>query len=107
MSDETPYTNRELDGKFDAVSEVSNNNRSALIDKIENLQNVVELRIADLTKHTADSLSRIELTTEGTSKKQDFTNGKLRKVIVALIFLAGLTIGLGLTEAKLILPLLM
>lgn len=91
----TPYSNRELDEKFKALG-----------DKVENVQNVLELKMTDGHKTTTDSLSRIEIGQEATNKKLDFTNGKVRKITIALVLLFGVCIGLGFTEAKIFLPLL-
>jgi hypothetical protein len=101
MSD-APYTNRELDAKFEAVAQVSTTNRQALEAAINNIQNVIELRLSDLTKNTADSLSRIELQNDALDKKSDaidakvsFTNGKVRKINIAIVLLAGIIIGMN------------
>lgn len=65
--DAQPYSNRELDAKFDSIHEK--------LDLV-------------LTQTTA-------------------TNGKVRKIILTLALVSGLVIGLGLTEASRVLPLLL
>ena len=42
---------------------------------------------------TANSLSRIEIKTESIESQAKFTNGKVRKIIIALVFLGGIVIG--------------
>lgn len=39
------------------------------------------------------SLSRIELAQDTLDRNQKFTNGKVRKIIIALVFLGGIVIG--------------
>ena len=46
----------------------------------------------------SNSLSRIELALDTTNKKLDYTNGKIRKIIMAMIGLGGILIGLGFKE---------
>lgn len=93
MPDETHYSNRELDEKFERVAEVSNENRHSINNKMQGMQNILELRLADLTKNTADSLSRIELSNASIDAKVSYTNGKVRKIIIALLLLGGIVIG--------------
>lgn len=91
------FSDRELENRFKEVSETSNDNRAILTDKIDDVQNVIELKLGTFEHNTRESLTRIET-------QVAFTNGKLRKVIVALIFLSGLSLGFGIIDAKVILP---
>jgi hypothetical protein len=79
MSDRK-YTDGEIDGK-----------NALVLEKIGNLQNVLELRMGEFEKDTRDSLARIET-------QVAFTNGKVRKLIMALILVGGIVIGLGFTQ---------
>lgn len=101
------YSNRELDEKFKMLADKGADDAHLTRNKIQNVQNVLELKIADNQAATANSLTRIEHSMEAIETQVKFTNGKVRKIIVAMIFLAGVVIGLGFTEAKLILPLLL
>lgn len=87
MTDKT-YSDREIDAK-----------NGAIIEKIGDLQNVLELKMTTFENDTRNSLSRIEV-------QVGFTNGKVRKLILALIFLAGVIVGLGILDARVITPLL-
>lgn len=42
---------------------------------------------------TANSLSRIEIKTEAIETQAKYTNGKVRKIIIALVLIAGILIG--------------
>jgi hypothetical protein len=42
---------------------------------------------------TSNSLSRIEIKTESIDTQARYTNGKVRKIIIALVFLGGIVIG--------------
>jgi hypothetical protein len=85
---EDRYNNREIDSKHQAV-----------LEKIDNLQNVLELKISTFENDTRQSLQTIEA-------QVGYTNGKVRKIIIALIFIGGLTIGLGFDKADLLIGLL-
>lgn len=100
------YSDREIDLKLQSVVDASNNNRSSIITELKNVQNVLELKITDIQMQNASSLSRLEKTTEDIAAQAAYTNGKLKKTIMALIFLAGVMVGLGFLEAKTILPFL-
>lgn len=76
MSDD-PYSKREIDQITATITE-----------KVENVQNVLELKISENHKATVDSLSRIET-------QVAYTNGKVKKITLALVLLAGVCIGLG------------
>ena len=82
------YTNRELDGQHQAI-----------LDKIDNLRNVLELRMGTFENDTRNSLSRIET-------QVSYTNGKVRRITVILVFVIGLVVGLGFVDVRSILPLL-
>jgi hypothetical protein len=84
---ERPYQNREIDTLI-----------LRLGDKIDNMKNVFELKMAENHNANVGSLTRIEQSTEAIDKKVAYTNGKVRKITVALVLLAGITIGLGFTE---------
>jgi hypothetical protein len=90
-----PYENREIDAKIQTLMDKLDDNSHLTRNKIQAVQNVLELRIADDHKAVADSLSRIEVKQDAHGKKLDYTNGKVRKIIMAIIGLAGILIGLG------------
>lgn len=87
------------DEKFKNLAAKIEDSAHELKNKIQNIQNVIELKMSDNHKNVADSLQRVELA-------QAYTNGKVRKITVFLVFLSGIVIGLGFTEAKVLLPLL-
>lgn len=93
------YSNRELDLKLEAVKQTSTNNSEVIIDKMQNMQNALELRITDNDRDYRGSLTRIET-------QVAFTNGKVRKIIIALILLFGISIGLGFDKADILVKLL-
>lgn len=84
-----PYENREIDEKFKVLAE-----------KMQGVQNNIELRIGDNHKSVTDSLSRIET-------QVAFTNGKVKKIILAIIGIAGVLIGLGIEQVGPFLSLLL
>jgi len=73
--------------------------RQGITDKLEEIskslqdQNKSLLEQRDEAYRTANSLSRIEIRTESIEKQATFTNGKVRKIIIALVFLTGIVIG--------------
>jgi hypothetical protein len=107
MTEEKPYSVRELDEKFAHVTQVSNDNRHALSTKIQNLQNVMELRLSDMAKNNADSLQRIELSTNAIDQKVAYTNGKVRRITIALIAVGAFSVGLGFQQLAPLLKLLL
>jgi len=46
-------------------------------------------------KDVRESLSRIETAQDTLDKNQKFTNGKVRKIIIALVLLGGIVIGMN------------
>ena len=68
-------------------------------DKIDNVQNVIELKISENHKASVDSLSRIEM-------QVGYTNGKVKKIVLALVLLSGVCIGLGFQQLAPMLSLL-
>jgi hypothetical protein len=80
--------------------------RDSIRNDIKNLGNLLELRLSTSDRDTRDSLSRIE-TEQGEIKTQvQYTNGKVRKTIIALVLMFGLLIGLGFDKAGLVLSFL-
>jgi hypothetical protein len=71
------YSKREIDAMEARIGE-----------KIENVQNVIELKISENHNAAAGSLSRIEM-------QVAYTNGKVKKITLALVLLSGVCIGLG------------
>ena len=67
--------------------------REGIAEKIDNLQNVLELRMNTFEQDARNSLARIETKQDALDKNQKFTNGKLRKMIIAMVFLGGIVIG--------------
>lgn len=76
MTDQ-PYSKREIDTLAERLGE-----------KIDNTQSVIELKMAENHKAAADSLSRIEV-------QVSYTNGKVKRITLALVLLSGVSIGLG------------
>jgi hypothetical protein len=76
------YSNREIDALA-----------TKLGDKIDNFKNVLELKMSDNHKAAADSLSRIEM-------QVGYTNGKVKKITLALVLLGGVCIGLGFQQVS-------
>ena len=62
------------------------------------MKTVLELKISENHNVNASSLTRIEAGTEAIDRKVGYTNGKVRKIIIAIVLLAGITIGLGFTQ---------
>ena len=60
------YTNRELDAKFSEVREVVTSSKNTLLEKLLEIE-----------------------------KQTIYTNGKVKKIIMAILLLSGLSIGLG------------
>jgi hypothetical protein len=67
--------------------------RDGVRKDIQNMQNVLELRMQTFEKDTRDSLSRIEIKGDSIDKKVSYTNGKVRKIIIALVLVFGILIG--------------
>lgn len=88
MTRDKTYSDREIDAK-----------NIAILDKIEDLKNIIELKMNTFENDTRNSLARIET-------QVGFTNGKVRKIIIVLVFLIGVIVGLGVLDAKVIAPLL-
>lgn len=82
---EEAYKNREIDEKFDTLSD-------KLGTKIDTGIEHVSDRVATFEKDTRESLSRIET-------QVSYTNGKVRKMIIALILVFGIFIGQNFTNA--------
>jgi hypothetical protein len=83
-----PYSKREIDVLAKSLG-----------DQIGNVQNALELKMSDDHKTVADSLSRIEI-------QVAFTNGKVRKITVALVLMGGIMLGAGFQYAPTVLSLL-
>lgn len=88
MSDQ-PYSKREIDQITMTIGE-----------KIEHVKDALELRITDNHNATAASLSRIET-------QVAYTNGKVKKITIALVLLAGVCVGLGFQQIGPVLSLLL
>lgn len=59
-------------------------------------------------KNIEDRLTNIEkLIRDEVIRKLDFTNGKVKKIIIALAVMFGIFIGLGILEAKTLLALIL
>jgi hypothetical protein len=85
---EHPYSNREIDALAERLGDKINAGVEHLAD-----------RIAGFEKDTRESLSRVET-------QVAYTNGKVKKITVALVLLAGMMIGLGFDKAPLLLSLI-
>jgi translation elongation factor EF-Tu-like GTPase len=90
---EVPYSNRELDVKLQSVVQVSTDNRAALEAKIDNLQNVVELRIADMRRDNTNAITGLQEDVTAIKHQTTYTNGKVKKIIIALVLIGGIIIG--------------
>jgi uncharacterized membrane protein YqgA involved in biofilm formation len=88
MDDLTPYSNRELDKAFRRAD-----------DRADEFHNTLMQRMDIFESNTGVSLHTIE-------KQVLYTNGKLRKIIIALVLLAGIVIGQAL-KVEQILPALL
>ena len=84
MSDQ-PYNTREIQQLFLSMHEKIDRNR----------------------EDAKDQLDRIETTGRETQNQVIFTNGKVRKIILALVLAFGLILGLGFREVSPILSLLL
>jgi hypothetical protein len=60
--------------------------------KLEEISKSLEEQRREAYK-PSNSLSRIEIKTESIESQAKFTNGKVRKIIIALVFLGGIVIG--------------
>lgn len=77
MKNESPYNNRELDAKF-----------AELHDKLDDMKETQAIELGGIKNTQKEMLSEVR-----------YTNGKVRKIIVALVALAFFSLGLGLTNA--------
>jgi F0F1-type ATP synthase assembly protein I len=66
--------------------------RQGVNDKLEEITTSLEEQ-RRVSYSTANSLSRIEIKTEAIETQAKYTNGKVRKMIIALVFLGGIVIG--------------
>jgi len=66
--------------------------RQGVNEKLEEISKAQEDQ-RRLSYTTANSLSRIEMKTESIETQAKYTNGKVRKIIIALVFLGGIVIG--------------
>jgi hypothetical protein len=83
------YSNREIDALAKSLG-----------DKIDNTKNVLELKLSENHRVSAESLSRIEM-------QVSYTNGKVKKITLALVLLGGVCIGLGFQQVAPILGLIL
>ncbi len=86
--DNAPYSNREIDALAERLGE-----------KIDSGIEHVSDRVAGFEKDTRESLTRIET-------QVGYTNGKVKKIILALVLLSGITLGLGFNQLGPVLGLL-
>jgi len=68
--------------------------RNGVRKDIQNLKDVLELRMNTFEYKTSDSLQRIEIKIEGVETQVKFTNGKVRKIIIAIVGLSGVVVGM-------------
>lgn len=74
--------------------------RQSIADKIDGLSSTLHTRMDGFEEDVRNSLSRVETTQALHSKKLDYTNGKVRKIIIALVLLAGIVIGQVVTSPE-------
>lgn len=67
--------------------------RDGVRKDIQNLGDKLKLRMSGFETDVRESLCRIEVGQELLDKNQKFTNGKVRKIIIALVMIAGIIIG--------------
>jgi hypothetical protein len=79
--------------------------RKNIDEKLDGLIKTLEEQ-KNVSYNTANSLTRIEIKTTAIEQQVAFTNGKVRKIILALVLVFGILIGLGFTQAPLILAIL-
>jgi hypothetical protein len=72
--------------------------RNSVREDIKNAKNILELTIRTNDKDYRDSLARIELQNESIETQVKFTNGKVRKIIIALFLVFGILIGQNFTN---------
>lgn len=80
--------------------------RDGIRNDIKNLGNLLELRMTTSDKDTRESLARIETEQSEIKTQVLYTNGKVRKIILALVLMFGLLIGLGFDKAGIVLSFL-
>lgn len=83
------YSNREIDAM-----------QKAVIEKVDVATLHLADRLADFEKDTRESLSRIEV-------QVSYTNGKVKKIVLALVLLSGVCIGLGFQQIGPVLSLIL
>jgi hypothetical protein len=66
--------------------------RQGITEKLEEISTSLEEQ-RKVSYSTANSLARIEIKTEGIETQAKYTNGKVRKIIIVLVLLAGVVIG--------------
>jgi hypothetical protein len=66
--------------------------RKGIDEKLEEISNSLEEQ-RKVSYATANSLSRIEITTASVETQAKYTNGKVRKIIIALVLIGGVLIG--------------
>lgn len=82
--DENPYSNRELDEKFKAVHD----SFKGVFDKLDDNKSEIMLNINE----TKAEVKEVKTQTV-------YTNGKVRKIIIALVLVGGILIGQAFTNA--------
>lgn len=96
---EQDYQNREIDEKIKVLTDKMEENSHLTREKIQASHDAVELMIRTNDKDYRGSLTRIET-------QVGFTNGKVRKIIVALLLVSGIVIGQTFTNPRDIIQLL-
>lgn len=96
------YSKRELDAKFQSNEDVSDANRSLIFEKLEDVKKTLEVRLTNFELDTRGSLSRVELASDKINDQVAYTNGKVRKIIIALVLIGGIVIGQTMTNSEII-----
>lgn len=90
---EKNYSKRELDAKFQNTEDVSDANRKLLVKTFDDGLSTLQERFTNFEQDVRGSLSRVEIATDAIDKKVSYTNGKVRKIIIALVLIGGIVIG--------------
>lgn len=76
------YANREIDQLFKAADQRADEFHNRLMERMDTFETDVR-----------ESLTRIEVKADGIDAKVAYTNGKVRKIIISIVLLAGIVIG--------------
>jgi hypothetical protein len=81
------------DEKADTMPHEEQTYREGVQKDIKALGDKLELRVTTFERDMRDSTQRLELGQAEVIKQVRYTNGKLRKIIIALVLIGGIIIG--------------